>query len=160
MISPRFCIAGRRWCCRSSTPSAFRGLHLTYLDLAQPKGKLQLADPDEPGKLLDAKKSRGSKQGNRVELIGPRAPRRLVLGEGAEKVIAVWQALDDRALAGELPIGASARSNGVLVGLRSRQSRRQAPIACGIRRLNMRAAARARRRRRAGPRRAGDRHSR
>jgi hypothetical protein len=28
-----------------------------------------------------------------------------VLGEGAEKVIAVWQALDERARAGELPIG-------------------------------------------------------
>jgi putative DNA primase/helicase len=82
-----------------------RGLHLTYLDLAQPKGKLELAGPDNPAKPLDAKKSRGSKQGNRVELIGPRDPRRLVLGEGAEKVIAVWQALDDRALAGELPIG-------------------------------------------------------
>jgi putative DNA primase/helicase len=71
-----------------------RGLHLTYLDLAQPKGKLQLV---HEGELLDAKKTRGSKHGNKVELIGPAEPTTLYLGEGAEKVIAVWQALAWRA---------------------------------------------------------------
>jgi hypothetical protein len=71
----------------------FRGIHITYLDLAQPKGKLQLVDP-ATGKALPAKKVRGSKQGNHVELIGPREPRRLVLGEGIEKTVAVWMALD------------------------------------------------------------------
>jgi P4 family phage/plasmid primase-like protien len=80
----------------------FRGLHFTYLDLTTPKGKLQL---EHGGEIVDAKKSRGSVGGNHVELIGPVAPRRLVLGEGAEKVIAAWQALDRRARAGELPIG-------------------------------------------------------
>jgi hypothetical protein len=72
----------------------FRGLHFTYLDLAQPKGKLALQDPREaPGELLNAKKSRGSKQGNYIALIGPAEPAQLVLGEGAEKLIAVQMGL-------------------------------------------------------------------
>jgi putative DNA primase/helicase len=73
----------------------FRGLHLTYLDLAQPKGKIALQDPRErAGVLLDAKKSRGTKQGNYVALIGPPDPAHLVLGEGNEKLIAVHMALE------------------------------------------------------------------
>lgn len=80
----------------------FRGLHLTWLDLTTPKGKLAL---EHEGELLDAKKSRGSVSGNHVELIGPIAPRRLVLAEGAEKAIAVWQALAHNAARGLLPVG-------------------------------------------------------
>jgi hypothetical protein len=73
----------------------FRGLHLTYLDPVQPKGKIALQDPRErAGVLLDAKKSRGSKQGNYVALIGPPDPERLVLGEGNEKLIAVHMAIE------------------------------------------------------------------
>lgn len=81
-----------------------RGLHITYIDLAQPNGKLKLNDP-KSGELLDPKKTRGSMQGNRVELIGPREPARMVLGEGAEKVVAVWRAMHTQACAGALPIG-------------------------------------------------------
>jgi hypothetical protein len=73
----------------------FRGLHLTFLDLAQPKGKIVIQDPREPpGTLLDAKKSRGSKQGNYIALLGPPEPAQLVLGEGIEKLIAVSMALE------------------------------------------------------------------
>lgn len=68
----------------------FRGLHFTWLDLADPKGKARLEHKGEP---FNAKKSRGSKQGNHIELLGPREPARLVLGEGIEKAIAVWMAL-------------------------------------------------------------------
>ena len=72
----------------------FRGLHFTYLDLAQPKGKLALQDAHSaPGVLHDAKKSRGSKQGNAIALLGPPDPAQLVLGEGIEKLIAVYMAL-------------------------------------------------------------------
>lgn len=70
----------------------FCGLHLTYIDLADPKGKLNKADPIG-GELLDVKKSRGSKQGNRVELIGPADPERLIMGEADEKVVGVYMAL-------------------------------------------------------------------
>jgi putative DNA primase/helicase len=84
----------------------FRGLHQTFIDLGHPKGKLQMIpDPDKPSQFLPSKKSQGSKQGNHVELIGPTEPRRLVLGEGNEKTIAVWMAIERRAQAGMLPIG-------------------------------------------------------
>jgi putative DNA primase/helicase len=68
----------------------FQGLHFTYLDLALPKGKLQLEHEGEP---LDAKKSRGSKQGNFIALFGPPAPAFLVIGEAIEKTVAVYMAL-------------------------------------------------------------------
>lgn len=71
----------------------FAGLHLTYIDLSQPKGKLVVRDP-ETGELLPAKKVRGSKAGNAIELLPHGAPARLVLGEGIEKVLAVALALE------------------------------------------------------------------
>jgi hypothetical protein len=71
----------------------FAGLHMTYLDLQQPKGKLVLRDP-ETGELLPAKKVRGSKAGGHIVLWdGGSAPTRLIIGEGIEKVLAVWRAL-------------------------------------------------------------------
>ena len=69
----------------------FQGLHFTYLDLAREKGKLQLEHEGEP---VDAKKSRGSKQGNFVALYGAVSPEFLVIGEGIEKAIAVYMALE------------------------------------------------------------------
>ena len=69
----------------------FQGLHFTYLDPAREKGKLQLEHQGEP---LDAKKSRGSKQGNFVALCGPIEPQFLVIGEAIEKTIAVYMALN------------------------------------------------------------------
>lgn len=71
----------------------FSGLHLTYVDLAQPKGKLTIPDPDKPGKLRDAKKVRGSQAGGHIALVDVPAPRRLIIGEGIEKTLAVWFAL-------------------------------------------------------------------
>lgn len=68
----------------------FQGLHFTYLDLEREKGKLQL---DHKGEPLDAKKSRGSKQGNFIALCGPPRPELLVIGEAIEKTIAVYMAL-------------------------------------------------------------------
>ncbi|KWV54325.1 hypothetical protein AS156_00940 [Bradyrhizobium macuxiense] len=68
----------------------FQGLHFTYLDLAREKGKLQL---EWEGEMLDAKKSRGSKQGNFVALTGPVEPEFLVIGEAIEKTTAVYMAL-------------------------------------------------------------------
>jgi putative DNA primase/helicase len=73
----------------------FAGLHFTYLDLAQPKGKAAIPHPDDAGELLPAKKVRGSKKGGHVELV-PAAggePKRIIIGEGVEKVLAVWRAL-------------------------------------------------------------------
>src|ERR1035437_1818789 len=71
----------------------FSGLHITWLDLARPKGKAEVPDPTT-GDLLPAKKVRGSKSGGRIEIVPRAAPRRLIIGEGIETVLAVWTALD------------------------------------------------------------------
>lgn len=72
----------------------FAGLHTTWLDLSQPKGKAAIFDPDT-GEVLPAKKVRGSKQGNRILLVraGSGAPVAQIAGEGIETVCAVWTAL-------------------------------------------------------------------
>jgi hypothetical protein len=81
----------------------FSGLHITYIDLAQPKGKLVLAEA-ATGEVMPAKKVRGSKQGGRIELVRHAAPARLYLGEGIETVLSVHRALS---ATGRLALGAA-----------------------------------------------------
>lgn len=71
----------------------FGGLHLTYIDLAAPKGKVRLKDP-QTGAELPAKKARGSKRGGYLDLVRVETPARMIVGEGIEKVLAVGLALD------------------------------------------------------------------
>lgn len=70
----------------------FAGLHQTWIDLDQPKGKLGLAHP-ETGEILPAKKVRGTMKAGRIELARLDAPARLVIGEGIETVLTAWMAL-------------------------------------------------------------------
>lgn len=63
----------------------FGGVHQTWIDLAQPKGKVVLHDPDgRDDKPLPAKKMRGTKQGGVIPIYTPKRPRRIVMGEGFE----------------------------------------------------------------------------
>jgi CHC2 zinc finger len=72
----------------------FRGLHFTYIDLTQPKGKARIADP-ETGELMPAKKVRGSKAGGSIQLVkSPQPAGRWIVGEGIETTLAVWHALN------------------------------------------------------------------
>jgi hypothetical protein len=71
----------------------FGGLHRTWIDLSQPKGKARIADPDDSSKLCDVKKFLGSTKAGYIELIPVKDPRALIIGEGIEKVLAVWLAL-------------------------------------------------------------------
>lgn len=71
----------------------FTGLHFTYLDLSQPKGKARIRDP-ETGDELPPKKVRGSKTGGLIELVRVADPLQLIMGEGIETVLAVWRALE------------------------------------------------------------------
>lgn len=64
----------------------FGGVHQTWIDLDQPKGKLVLP-PDDKGKARPAKKMRGMKQGGAIPLYTPPKPRRIVMGEGAESTL-------------------------------------------------------------------------
>jgi len=73
----------------------FSGLHITYLDLKSPNGKLQL--PAGEGEDWPAKKMRGSKAGSAIVLAAPPAGTpvtRVVIGEGIETVLSVWCALN------------------------------------------------------------------
>ncbi len=71
----------------------FRALHTTWLDLSRPSGKALIKDP-ETGDELPAKKVRGSKAGNRIELVAVKDPAQLIIGEGIETVLSVWLALE------------------------------------------------------------------
>lgn len=63
----------------------FAGVHQTWLDFGQPKGKLVLLDAD--GKDLPAKKVLGVKKGCAIRLFTPDGARRLVMGEGIETTL-------------------------------------------------------------------------
>ncbi len=67
----------------------FRALHMTWFDLTQPDGKVQIKDP-ETGDHLPAKKVRGSKAGNRIEVVPRKEATQLIMGEGIETVLSVW----------------------------------------------------------------------
>jgi hypothetical protein len=69
----------------------FAGMHTTWLDLSQPRGKARIVDA-KSGVELPSKKVRGSKKGGHIDLTGCKDPRELVLGEGIEKVLAIWTA--------------------------------------------------------------------
>ncbi|MDQ0349751.1 DUF7146 domain-containing protein [Ancylobacter vacuolatus] len=68
------------------------GLHITWIDLDAPKGKLALVHPTT-GEKLPAKKVRGSLAGGRIELLRAASPCRLFIGEGIETVLTVFTAL-------------------------------------------------------------------
>jgi hypothetical protein len=70
----------------------FRGLHITWLDSAGPKGKAAIVNP-ATGELMPSKKMRGTKAGCFIDLGGCKDPRRIIAGEGIETVAAVCTAL-------------------------------------------------------------------
>jgi hypothetical protein len=70
----------------------FGGLHLTWLTADAVPAKAEIVDPDS-GEILNSKKMRGSKTGAHIAIATTEAlPRRLVIGEGIETVLAVWTA--------------------------------------------------------------------
>ncbi|MBP2147951.1 DUF7146 domain-containing protein [Xanthobacter flavus] len=72
----------------------FRGLHMTWIDLARRKGKAEIVDPDT-GEVLPAKKMRGSKLGGAIVLVPAWSgvARKVYAGEGIETLLSVWAAL-------------------------------------------------------------------
>jgi hypothetical protein len=69
----------------------FGGLHLTWLTTDAMPTKAEIVDPAE-GEVLKPKKMRGSKTGAHIAIALVKSPRRLVIGEGIETVLAVWTA--------------------------------------------------------------------
>ena len=64
----------------------FGAVHQTWLDLAQPKGKLVLP-LDPQGNERPSKKVLGVKKGGAIRLFSPTGSRRLVMGEGIETTL-------------------------------------------------------------------------
>lgn len=62
-------------------------VHRTWLDLAQPKGKLVLADPRKPGETLPAKKVLGSKKGGAIRFLNPAGCDTMIMAEGVETTL-------------------------------------------------------------------------
>lgn len=69
----------------------FGGLHMTWLTADAVPAKAEIVDPAE-GEVLNSKKMRGSKTGAHIAIALVKSPRRLVIGEGIETVLAVWTA--------------------------------------------------------------------
>lgn len=72
----------------------FRGLHMTWIDLARRKGKAEIVDPDT-GEVLPAKKMRGSKLGGAIVLVPAWSgvAHTVYAGEGIETLLSVWAVL-------------------------------------------------------------------
>lgn len=65
----------------------FGASHATWLDLDQPKGKVDLGLHPEKNKPIPSKKVRGTKRGGAIRLYTPQKPRRLIMGEGIETTL-------------------------------------------------------------------------
>lgn len=72
----------------------FKNIHRTWIDLAAPKGRAVFVDPYDGQPIKKTKKyAKGGTGGGHIDLVGPRDPKRLIVGEGIETVISVWTAL-------------------------------------------------------------------
>lgn len=69
----------------------FMGVHLTWLDLANPGKKATITAPD--GTRCPAKKVKGLAKGGAIRLIGSKNGETLIIGEGIETTLSVWLAL-------------------------------------------------------------------
>lgn len=101
----------------------FIGVHRTWIDLDQPKGKARILHP-ETGEVCNAKKMLGSKKGGTIRLTGNAAPEVLVMGEGIETTLsalvsgvypgaAFWAGADLGNMAGQRMMGKGQRYDGI-----------------------------------------------
>lgn len=65
----------------------FGAVHQTWIDLDQPKGKIDLPVQGALAKAPPSKKMRGTKQGGAIRLYTPVQPIRIVMGEGIETTL-------------------------------------------------------------------------
>lgn len=71
----------------------FRAVHQTWIDLDQPKGKVLLPNPNEPGKFLPSKKVDGIKKGGAIRLRErPLSGDTLIMAEGIETTLSAFVA--------------------------------------------------------------------
>ncbi|WP_196258583.1 DUF7146 domain-containing protein [Pelagibacterium limicola] len=68
---------------------SFAGVHRTWFDFTQPKGRLVLPD-DDSGRPRATKKVLGTQRGCAIRLYTPKGARRIVGGEGIETTMSVF----------------------------------------------------------------------
>jgi hypothetical protein len=101
----------------------FIGVHRTWIDLDQPKGKARILHP-VTGEVCNAKKMLGSKKGGTIRLTGNAVRPVLVMGEGIETTLsalvsgvhadaAFWAGADLGNMAGQRMMGKGQRFDGI-----------------------------------------------
>lgn len=104
---------------------SFCGVHRTWIDLGERKGKPVAAHPFKPGETVPAKKVYGSKKGGAIRLFTPRDASMLVMAEGIETALsamiakalpdnaAYWAGVDLGNMAGHRKLGAGLKYAGI-----------------------------------------------
>ena len=68
------------------------GVHRTWIDLSQPKGRPVIPHPYKAGETVPTKKVLGSAKGGAIRLFTPAGARALVMGEGIETTLTAMKA--------------------------------------------------------------------
>ena len=68
------------------------GVHRTWIDLGQPKGKVAAHHPFKAGELVPSKKVYGSKKGGAIRIFTPRDASVMVMAEGIETTLSTMVA--------------------------------------------------------------------
>ena len=101
------------------------GVHRTWIDLDQPKGKVVVMNPAKPGELVPSKKVYGSKKGGAIRIFTPRDATCLVMAEGIETTLsamvaaahaagaAYWAGVDLGNMAGARKLGPGLKYAGI-----------------------------------------------
>ena len=72
----------------------FRGCQFTWIDPTSENGKALIRDPQTGEEIpTNGRKIRGSSGGAHIDIVGSRFPKQIVVGEGVETVLSVWQAM-------------------------------------------------------------------
>lgn len=100
----------------------FAGVHRTWIDLGQPKGKARIIDP-ETGEVLASKKTLGSKKGGAIRLREGGGTARLIMAEGIETTLSaliadvsgadVWCGVDLGNMSGQMMHGRGRKYRGI-----------------------------------------------
>ncbi|MEE2860858.1 MAG: hypothetical protein VYB46_08610 [Pseudomonadota bacterium] len=82
-----------------SADGSLTGVHRTWIDLGQPKGKVVAPHPSKPGETVASKKVYGSKKGGAIRIFTPRDAEVMVMAEGIETTLSSMVAAADLARA-------------------------------------------------------------
>lgn len=108
----------------SDASGAVTGVHRTWIDLGQPKGKVVIPHPFKAGEMVASKKVYGSKKGGAIRIHTPRDAEAMVMAEGIETTLsamvaralpgaAYWAGVDLGNMAGARRLGPGLKYEGL-----------------------------------------------